>query len=119
MGFFKEKVNRTKEESPYSNVEQLSKGKLHEQTIFYTECCLFATLVIYLLTKFAKLEEEINETSLSNGSCNEVKIQPIHKTQIKSPISTNEAFTQTEREDVTPNIMSKGLRKMKTIMLIY
>lgn len=49
-------MNRTKAQTSAQN-DPLSKSEATEQTIFYTECCLLITLLIYIFTKFAKLEE--------------------------------------------------------------
>lgn len=74
--------NRTKEAS-LSNVEQLSATELQEETIFYAECCLLITLLIYICTKFAKLEE-IDETNAYIS--------------LSQTPSTNDGSTQTEPE---------------------
>lgn len=65
------------------DAEALLKSETNEQTIFYTECCLLATLVIYIFSRFAKLEETDTETE-------------IESTRDSPKASSNECGTQTE-----------------------
>lgn len=97
-----ENSNRTKRESISTDAELVTKSDLNEETIFYTECCLFITLVTYIFAKFAKLEETnfIEPSSHYSSQLNDCKVI---KTQ------RNEQSTQTDIE--CPQIKEISLLK--------
>lgn len=88
---FKENSNRTKGETIATDAEVVTKPDLNEETIFYTECCLFITLVTYIFAKFAKLEET-NFIEPSSHCSSHLNGGKVIKTQ------TNEKSIQTDIE---------------------
>jgi hydroxymethylglutaryl-CoA reductase len=102
--------NKLKNNENYS-----TKSEIHEQTIFYTECCLLITLIIYIITKFAKLEEVTTTKKLL------VKLSSIPNEQVKAaavavaarPMQTTTA-TQTTLSESTKEYADKTTEIMES-----
>jgi hydroxymethylglutaryl-CoA reductase (NADPH) len=68
---------------------------LQEQTVFYTECCLLITLIIYICTKFAKLEEfQNNNNTVTNSP------QTLNPRTPPQPITTTFITSQTQTDPI-------------------